>query len=385
MTALWIIISLVSFSVCMLILQSLMRPDPAELKARDAFNLTVYTDQLSELERDLRRDLITKNEEEAARTEIERRILKLANTADLKADVILDSNEPRRLLFSIGLSLGIPTCALALYLVLGSPDIPNVPYSTRDISAEKAQIVEWRKLKETHDLAERLKTTLKNKPNDIETLVLLGRTYATLGRNVDAANAFKKAHDLSPDSPNVLAQYAEALIPIENNTITTQIRKLFTKAFNANPRNPKARYYLALAKAQANDVRGAIQDWIDLIAISPKSAPWIPNVQAQINAAANELGIDPNSLMPSDEAVALGGGAELAVIPRLTREELNNASQMSSAERHEMIRGMVQRLADRLKKNPNDKEGWRRLAHAYRVLGNRAKAADAEARAEGTK
>ena len=50
-----------------------------------------------------------------------------------------------------------------------------------------------------------------------------------------------------------------------------------------------------------------------------------------------------------------------------------------------MIRGMVQRLADRLEENPNDPEGWRRLANAYRVLDENAKAAKADARAIAAK
>jgi cytochrome c-type biogenesis protein CcmH len=42
-----------------------------------------------------------------------------------------------------------------------------------------------------------------------------------------------------------------------------------------------------------------------------------------------------------------------------------------------MIRGMVARLADRLKENGNDIEGWQRLLRAYVVLGERDKASAA--------
>jgi len=54
---------------------------------------------------------------------------------------------------------------------------------------------------------------------------------------------------------------------------------------------------------------------------------------------------------------------------------------MSPQERQAMIRGMVDRLAARLEQNPNDKEGWIRLAHAYDVLGETEKADAARARA----
>ncbi|WP_223291766.1 tetratricopeptide repeat protein [Defluviicoccus vanus] len=46
-----------------------------------------------------------------------------------------------------------------------------------------------------------------------------------------------------------------------------------------------------------------------------------------------------------------------------------------------MIRSMVERLATRLQQNPDDRQGWLRLASAYDVLGETAKAAEARARA----
>ena len=47
---------------------------------------------------------------------------------------------------------------------------------------------------------------------------------------------------------------------------------------------------------------------------------------------------------------------------------------MSEKDRDEMIRGMVARLADRLKEDGQDVEGWQRLLRAYIVLGEREKA-----------
>ena len=55
---------------------------------------------------------------------------------------------------------------------------------------------------------------------------------------------------------------------------------------------------------------------------------------------------------------------------------------MAAGDRQKMIRSMVQRLADRLEDEPGDLEGWRRLARAYEVLGETAKAKDAQARIE---
>jgi cytochrome c-type biogenesis protein CcmH len=50
---------------------------------------------------------------------------------------------------------------------------------------------------------------------------------------------------------------------------------------------------------------------------------------------------------------------------------------MSEDDRGAMIRGMVDRLATRLKQNGDDVEGWLRLVRAYMVMGERDKAANA--------
>ncbi len=46
-----------------------------------------------------------------------------------------------------------------------------------------------------------------------------------------------------------------------------------------------------------------------------------------------------------------------------------------------MIQGMVDRLAARLKENPNDLEGWGKLGRSYSVLGRYPESAEAYARA----
>ena len=55
---------------------------------------------------------------------------------------------------------------------------------------------------------------------------------------------------------------------------------------------------------------------------------------------------------------------------------------MSPEQRNTMVRGMVARLAERLKQDGTDVEGWLRLLRAYMVLGDKeqARAAAADAR-----
>jgi cytochrome c-type biogenesis protein CcmH len=60
------------------------------------------------------------------------------------------------------------------------------------------------------------------------------------------------------------------------------------------------------------------------------------------------------------------------------------AAALSSDERNAMVRGMVDRLAQRLDSAPDDIEGWLRLVRAYGVLGDKDKAAEALKKARAT-
>jgi cytochrome c-type biogenesis protein CcmH len=52
---------------------------------------------------------------------------------------------------------------------------------------------------------------------------------------------------------------------------------------------------------------------------------------------------------------------------------------MAKDDRNAMVRGMVDRLATRLRQNGDDVDGWLRLVRAYLVMGERDKAVGASA------
>jgi cytochrome c-type biogenesis protein CcmH len=97
---------------------------------------------------------------------------------------------------------------------------------------------------------------------------------------------------------------------------------------------------------------------------APADAPWVPMVR---EALARVDVQSPGSAAPGP-----------------TADDIAAAGAMSEKDRGDMIRNMVTRLADRLKENGSDVEGWQRLLRAYLVLDEREKAisaADAAKRA----
>ncbi|MEM9235058.1 MAG: tetratricopeptide repeat protein, partial [Pseudomonadota bacterium] len=129
------------------------------------------------------------------------------------------------------------------------------------------------------------------------------------------------------------------------------------------PDDPQATYYLALARAQDGDTEGAIAELTALRDRSPMGAPWLPAV----NGLLGEIAPD-TATTPSDEDRRFEGPSA---------DQMDAVQQMTPEQQIQMIEGMVAGLAQRLEDNPDDIEGWRRLARAYEVMGREADAEQA--------
>jgi cytochrome c-type biogenesis protein CcmH len=142
------------------------------------------------------------------------------------------------------------------------------------------------------------------------------------------------------------------------------------RALSADPGDPTSRFFLALAKAQNQDVEGALADWLTLERQWPPEAPLRQLLSENIDKAARQLGKDPAKL-PGRAGGAAGPSAE----------DMAAAEQMTPEQRQAFIESMVARLAAKMKEEPENVEGWIRLANAYGVLKKReeARAAWAEA------
>jgi cytochrome c-type biogenesis protein CcmH len=395
MVALWALVAVIGGAVLAVLLVPLRIPTVAPRRAD--YDLRIYRDQLGEVKRDCERGLLSDDQAEAATVEIQRRILSAADEADASDP---SASHPLSARVVVAAAVTAPLAAVAFYMSLGQPSQPDLPFADRPQARQMAQnapgphaggTAQGMQSGQMDQMVGRLAERLLKNPDDVEGWILLGRSYVNLNRFDDAVNAFRRAYEASGKHPGVAADLGEVLITRAEGLINAEAQQLFTDALAADPRTVKARYYLGAAKAQAGDMEGALAAWVDLVAVSPPTVPWLPAVREQIGVASKQLGFDPATLEPSAAAAALGpptgepasepaSAAAPAAGP--SRDDVKAAQEMSPEDRAQMIRGMVERLADRLKDNPNDRQGWLRLGRAYQVLGDEEKARDALARAE---
>ena len=390
MIALWIAVAGIAVVLSLLLLLAL-RPGRAR-GDRASYDLRVYRDQLDEVGRDRDRGVIGEEQAAAATAEIQRRILALADGRQAAPGAA----SPGQRATVIAVALAAPLAAVALYMHLGSPTVPDRPLAARPQMPTAAQAVEHSQ--EMTDMVEKLAARLKQSPADAGGWLLLARSYVTLDRYQDAADAFRAALQYGERLPDIVAAYGEARVMASGGKVDDETLAMFDEVMDKTEVDPRAWFYGALGRAQRGNLPEAMQLWYDLAVVSAADAPWLPDLEERINGIATELKIDPNTLKPSARAQAVldseGPGAPppaIAAAPTPeappaaapkgpTREDMEAALGMSPDDRQQMIRGMVDGLAARLEQNPGDLDGWTRLERAYRVLGDTAKADQAAAR-----
>ncbi len=371
--SLWIAAGFMSVIALLALIMPLLRQGAG---ASDDHEAAVYEDQLAEIDRDVERGLLSEAEAEALQKEITRRLEKVREEASGPQGAGAFGNAEIAALIIVMIFL--PAGAFGLYGYLGSPDKPDLPMSARNIAPpEQAP-----QNQELAKLAKNLAGKMEQNPERLEGWMLLGRTYMTLQDYPTAARAFGRAFGLGPEKPDVGVSFAEALFMASGGRFTAEADTALATSARAFPAEPKTMFYQGLSLAEKRKFAEAIQIWVNLRAVSQPNAPWLPSLRERLADAAQKSGIDPATVKPtlgptSPMAPPVASGPN---IPGPTREDVEAAQQMTSEDRQAFIRSMVQRLADRLEDEPDDLAGWKRLARAYRVLGETAKAEAAEKR-----
>ena len=354
---LWIAFSLMTGAAVLAVLWPLRTRAGNGGNASDA-DLAVYRDQLAEIERDRTAGLIGAAEFDAARTEVGRRILRVAGEADINTARVIRGSDGRRRAVAVIALIGLPLMAGAVYFKLGSPQIEAQPLAARmQARPEQADVAVLIRKVEGH---------LEANPEDGRGYEVIAPIYLRIGRTDDAVRAWSNAlRLLGPDTVRATG-LGEALTASSGGVVTNEAKAAFQQALTLDPKNPKARYYLGLAAEQDGKKQEAAALWGALASDSPPDAPWLPVLR---------------------EALARVGAPMAPAAPGPSSADVAAAQQISPADRAAMVRGMVEGLEQRLATDGADIEGWLRLMRAWNVLGeaDKAKAAAGQARTQFAK
>jgi cytochrome c-type biogenesis protein CcmH len=328
--------------------------------AADRQDVAVYRDQLDEIERDRKAGLIADSEADAARVEISRRLIAAADSAgklDLQATV---SPLWRRRTAALVALILLPVLASTLYSRWGSPHVPGAPLAGRMDAPLQNRSIE--------SMVAQVEAHLEKNPDDGQGWQVVAPVYMRMGRFHEAVRARANTIRLLGSSAEREADLGEAQVAAANGVVTADAKASFERALKADAGNVKAQYFTGLAAEQDGKPQEAARIWRAMLASAPANAPFRPLIQRSLaRVEPNAPALEPNESQPGP-----------------TQEDMAAAQQLTPDQRQEMIRGMVDRLAERLKADSSDFEGWLRLVRAYAVMGDKDKARDAFINARNT-
>ncbi|HWE18289.1 MAG TPA: c-type cytochrome biogenesis protein CcmI [Hyphomicrobiaceae bacterium] len=358
---LWIAFALLTAAVLAWVLAPLAGPAPAgdADESAEAGTRAVYRDQLAEIEAERAQGLIGAAEAEAATIEVSRKLLASAARSDAAARPAAGSAPGgiRHTHIALITAAGVPLLTLGLYLAHGSPSMPSPPIAARQEAAgERADLTRMIALVEAR---------LREAPDDGKGWEVIAPVYLKVGRFADAATAYANAARLQGDSVKLLAGIAESSIYARDGIVTDEARAAYEKILKLEPGRLEPRFWLAVAKEQDGRLAEALTEYKVLLDEALPGAGYRGSLETRIKETSQRMGASARK-QPSGPSTA----------------DVEAASKLSPEQRSQMIAGMVDGLAQRLKSDGKDLPGWLRLLNAYAVLGRHeeARAALAEAR-----
>jgi len=268
------------------------------VSARDA-NVSIYRDQLRELEGDLSGGKVSRDDYDRSRRELEARLL-----ADVAAADASPASARSPIRWIVGAA--IPLVALGVYFAVGSP---------RTIEREAEHTVTAQQIE---GMVARLAAKLRENPDDIDGWKLLGRSYGALGRFAESADAYARAATRAPRDAQLLADFADALGMARGQSLQGEPEKLVRRALEIEPTNLKALALAGTAQYERKDFKGAANTWRRMLPLVPPDSEDARAIQSNVDEALAMAGVA--------RAPAAKGGGALRGEVRLSEKLKNQAS-----------------------------------------------------------
>ncbi|HQV89001.1 MAG TPA: c-type cytochrome biogenesis protein CcmI, partial [Nitrosomonas sp.] len=287
MTSFWVISGIFIVTALLFIVPTLLRNRDVQHEnlEHDAVNITVYRDQLAELDKDLENDILTQEQYNKSKLELQQRMLQ--DVPEEEKMIIKTNKRTHNIALSTFITLVLPLAAVFLYLAIG--DTRGLLPQAQLANATQMNRSGGNESPAGHDnfssVLENLIARLKDNPNDIEGWIMLGRTYAIMERYTEASNTYAKLVELVPDNPQILSDYADVLAMKNQGSLAGKPTELIHAALRIDPQYPKALALAGTAEFEQKKFAQAAEHWEKLLAVIPADSQLAKSVKDSIDEA----------------------------------------------------------------------------------------------------
>ncbi|MBK6743921.1 MAG: c-type cytochrome biogenesis protein CcmI [Hydrogenophilales bacterium] len=276
--------------------------------ARRDINIAVYRDQMKELAADRANGLLSEDQYQTSKVELEGRLAEdaLAQDAQEKAP---EQTGGRKLGYALAGIL--PAAAFGLYFVMGNPTALT---AIAEAQANPAMNPEAQGQHDIMKMIQQVEEKTKTDPNNAEAWAILAKTYAAVGHWPEALQAYEKAYALKPDTPSIMTGYAEALAITNNRVLQGKPIQLVLQALEKDPEDIKGLELAGISAFQDKGYAKAAYYFKRLLKLVPAESPYAQDI-AQAQKEANRMamsgmtGMDNLSDPTAGEKPAAAAGA----------------------------------------------------------------------------
>jgi cytochrome c-type biogenesis protein CcmH len=289
---------LIAIALCYVLPPLFQRAESAD-DEREQANVSIYRDQLAEIERDMRDGVLDKEQYEQGRLELQRRLLE---------DVVPAREEPANAkshaqgerTTAVAFGVAIPILAVILYYQIGTPKAltpgqPGLSSGREEVEGGGASRAPGQpSQQEIEARVAKLAARLKENPDDAQGWAMLARSYQNFKRYKEASDAYARAAELTGSDAQLWAEHAETLALASGSKFQGQPLASINKALQIDPKNEKALWLAGNAAFQSKNYKQAISYWEQLGKLMPagsEGAQAVSEAIAEARAQISEGGV----------------------------------------------------------------------------------------------
>lgn len=263
MLTFWLIAAAMAALVLALLVPAMLRAPGQRQVDQQAQDIAIARHRMKELDAARNAGEMTGEDYEASRRELEASLAQdIAQLESTRERVDGDGSRltPAATAIPVMIAFALPVAAGALYLVVGEPGA--IDGSTTRV----AQTTEGERANRSIDvMMDQLKQRLAENPDDARGWSILARSSMQLQRYDDAALAYARLNELSPDNPEILVQYADALAMKAGGVLAGEPTEILEQALRLDPDQPQGLWLGGMAARHRGEYEIALSRWARLL------------------------------------------------------------------------------------------------------------------------
>lgn len=267
-------------------------PEPPDERVQAS--VEVYRSQIADLEADLANGSLSQEQFDKARLDLQRSLLESSDQTPGRRG---RKGASWRLPAGVAALVAVPVLAVLIYQGLGAGASGIAPEPPRTAGANTEEGFEAAVMA--------LRARLEDNPENSEGWIMLARSYAILGQDTDATNAYEQAIRYgADDNPDVLVNYADRLATEDDNDLNERALPYIRQALEVDPDHTNALWLAGLAAFQRSDYTSARERWQRVLGQLPEDAEETDVIRRQLaeveRRLADEEGSEPGDAASED-------------------------------------------------------------------------------------